>query len=100
MSGEDVVRTPDEALEGLPDFPFESGYREVDGLRLAHLDEGEGEPVVFFHGEPTWSYPLAQGDPAGPRRRLSLHRPRLRRLRPLRQADRHRLVHATTATSS
>ena len=31
-------------------------YREVDGLRLAHLDEGEGKPVVFFHGEPTWSY--------------------------------------------
>jgi haloalkane dehalogenase len=52
----DAVRTPDEALEGLPDFPFESVYREVDGLRLAHLDEGEGKPVVFFHGEPTWSF--------------------------------------------
>ncbi|MDQ2630017.1 MAG: haloalkane dehalogenase [Actinomycetota bacterium] len=52
----DAVRTPDELLEGLPDYPFESRYREVDGLRLAHLDEGEGEPVVFFHGEPTWSF--------------------------------------------
>jgi haloalkane dehalogenase len=52
----DVVRTPDEALEGLPDFPFESVYKEVDGLRLAHLDEGEGKPVVFFHGEPSWSF--------------------------------------------
>jgi haloalkane dehalogenase len=52
----DVVRTPDEALEGLPDFPFESSYAEVDGLRIAHLDEGEGDPVVFFHGQPTWSY--------------------------------------------
>jgi haloalkane dehalogenase len=52
----DAVRTPDELLEGLPDYPFESHYREVDGLRLAHLDEGEGDPVVFFHGEPTWSY--------------------------------------------
>ncbi len=50
------VRTPEEALEGLPDYPFESVYREVDGLRLAHLDEGEGAPVVFFHGEPTWSF--------------------------------------------
>jgi haloalkane dehalogenase len=53
---DDVFRTPDELLEGLPDYPFESRYREVDGLRLAHLDEGEGEPVVFFHGEPTWSF--------------------------------------------
>lgn len=52
----DAVRAPEEALHGLPDFPFESSYREIDGLRLAHLDEGEGEPVVFFHGEPTWSF--------------------------------------------
>jgi haloalkane dehalogenase len=52
----DAIRTPDEVLEGLPDFPFASQYREVDGLRLAHLDEGEGAPVVFFHGEPTWSF--------------------------------------------
>ena len=52
----DAVRTPDELLEGLPDFPFESHYREVDGLRLAHLDEGDGAPVVFVHGEPTWSF--------------------------------------------
>jgi len=52
----DMVRTPEEALQGLPDFPFESRYREVEGLRLAHLDEGEGPPVLFLHGEPTWSF--------------------------------------------
>jgi haloalkane dehalogenase len=51
-----AVRTPDELLEGLSEFPFAPRYREVEGLRLAHLDEGEGRPVVFFHGEPTWSY--------------------------------------------
>lgn len=52
----EVLRTPEEALEGLPEFPFQSHYREVDGLRLAHLDEGEGAPVLFMHGEPTWSF--------------------------------------------
>ena len=52
----DVFRTPDERFEGLPDFPFAPHYREVDGLRLAHVDTGEGPPVVFFHGEPTWSF--------------------------------------------
>jgi haloalkane dehalogenase len=52
----DAVRTPVERLEGLPGFPFEARYRELDGLRLAHVHEGEGPPVVFFHGEPTWSY--------------------------------------------
>src|ERR1700742_561602 len=53
-----VSRTEDERLRGLPDFPFESSYEEVDGLRLAYLDEGDGPPVVFFHGEATWSFLL------------------------------------------
>ncbi|HEY2653662.1 MAG TPA: haloalkane dehalogenase [Solirubrobacteraceae bacterium] len=52
----DAIRTPDQLLIGLPDFPFAASYRQWDGLRLAHLDEGEGRPVVFIHGEPTWSF--------------------------------------------
>jgi haloalkane dehalogenase len=52
----EVYRTADDRFEGLPDFGFAPCYREAAGLRLAHLDEGEGAPVVFFHGEPTWSY--------------------------------------------
>jgi haloalkane dehalogenase len=52
----DAVRTPDQLLEGLPDFPFQPHYREVDGFRLAHIDEGDGPPVIFVHGEPTWSF--------------------------------------------
>jgi haloalkane dehalogenase len=52
----DAIRTPDELLSGLPDFPFEPSYRRFDGFRLAHLDVGDGPPVVFLHGEPTWSF--------------------------------------------
>lgn len=52
----DAVRTPDERLEGLPDLPWTSHHRDWEGLRLAHLDEGAGPPVVLFHGEPTWSF--------------------------------------------
>ena len=52
----EAFRTPGERFEGLPGFPFEPRYREVDGLRLAHIDEGDGPTVMFFHGEPTWSY--------------------------------------------
>jgi haloalkane dehalogenase len=52
----DAIRTPDQLLEGLPEFPFAPKYRQLDGLRLAHIDEGDGPPVVFFHGEPTWSF--------------------------------------------
>jgi haloalkane dehalogenase len=50
-------RTPEERFEELPDFPWESRYRQWEGLRLAHLEVGDGEePVVLLHGEPTWSY--------------------------------------------
>jgi haloalkane dehalogenase len=43
-------------LEGLPDFPYTSQFRTWDGLQLAHLDEGDGAPVLMQHGEPTWSF--------------------------------------------
>jgi haloalkane dehalogenase len=52
----DVFRTPDERFESLPGFPYEPNYVEVDGLRLHHVDEGSGSPVLCFHGEPSWSY--------------------------------------------
>ena len=52
----ETVRTSEESLQGLPGFPFAAHYREADGLRLAHIDEGDGAPVIFLHGEPTWSY--------------------------------------------
>jgi haloalkane dehalogenase len=51
-----AVRTPEERFSALPDFPWEPKYLEWEGLRLARIDEGDGEPpVVLFHGEPTWS---------------------------------------------
>jgi haloalkane dehalogenase len=52
----DAIRTPDVLLEGLPEFPWEPRFRTHDGLRLAHIDEGDGPPVVLWHGEPTWSF--------------------------------------------
>jgi len=52
----DVFRTPDERFESLPGYDFEPHYEEVDGLRLHYVDEGEGRPIVCFHGEPDWSY--------------------------------------------
>jgi haloalkane dehalogenase len=52
----DAFRTPDERLEGLPDYPWKPSYRDWDGLRLAHLDEGDGDPILLLHGEPTWSF--------------------------------------------
>lgn len=60
----DVLRTPDERFEGLPDFPYAPRYTNVTdrqsgaSLRIASIDEGprDGDPVLLLHGEPTWSF--------------------------------------------
>ncbi|HEX2161395.1 MAG TPA: haloalkane dehalogenase [Thermoleophilaceae bacterium] len=52
----EIHRTPDERFSDLPGYPFEPHYAEVGGLRMHYVDEGEGSPVVCFHGEPSWSY--------------------------------------------
>jgi haloalkane dehalogenase len=52
----DAFRTPDERFDGLPGYDFEPHWAEVDGLRLHYVDEGAGDPVVCFHGEPSWAY--------------------------------------------
>ncbi len=51
-----IVRTPDERFEGIADFPYAPRFRELSGLRLAHVEVGDGPPVVFLHGSPTWGY--------------------------------------------
>jgi haloalkane dehalogenase len=51
-----VYRTPEDRFARLPDFPFRPHYVELDGLRLHYLDEGQGEPLLLLHGEPTWSF--------------------------------------------
>ncbi len=38
------------------DFPFESNYVEVNGSNIHYIDEGSGDPILFLHGQPTWSY--------------------------------------------
>lgn len=52
----ETVRTPDERFAEIDDFPYEPQYREWQGMRLAHIDVGEGPPVLLQHGEPTWGY--------------------------------------------
>lgn len=37
-------------------FPFESHFVEVFGSPMHYIDEGEGDPILFLHGNPTSSY--------------------------------------------
>lgn len=38
------------------EYPFESRYLDLDGIRYHYLDEGNGEPLLMVHGNPTWSF--------------------------------------------
>ncbi|MBP1989355.1 alpha/beta fold hydrolase [Paenibacillus eucommiae] len=38
------------------DFPFESRFLEVGGYKLHYIDQGSGDPILYLHGNPTWSY--------------------------------------------
>ena len=58
-----ILSTPHGAAAGLADYPFEPNFTSVpdgDGgnLRMHYVDIGPrtGRPVVFLHGNPSWSY--------------------------------------------
>lgn len=39
------------------EYPFESRFLTTkSGYRLHYVDEGEGRPFLFVHGNPTWSF--------------------------------------------
>jgi haloalkane dehalogenase len=53
----EILRTPDEHFENLPDYSFQPNYVTVDDVRLHYVDEGSGsETILCLHGEPSWSY--------------------------------------------
>src|SRR6266568_2435321 len=37
-------------------FPYEKKRKVVLGLEMAYVEEGQGDPIVFLHGNPTYSY--------------------------------------------
>ena len=37
-------------------YPFESRWMTLPAGRMHYVDEGTGEPIVFVHGTPSWSF--------------------------------------------
>jgi len=46
-----VEFTPDPQL-----YPFESRWFDSSRGRIHYIDEGAGPPILFWHGNPTWSF--------------------------------------------
>ncbi|UCG70057.1 MAG: alpha/beta fold hydrolase [Thermoplasmata archaeon] len=38
------------------EYPFKSNFLQLDMGRMLYIDVGKGEPIVMFHGNPTWSF--------------------------------------------
>ena len=38
------------------EYPFESHYFKTSAGAMHYVDEGTGEPIVFVHGNPAWSF--------------------------------------------
>src|SRR5207244_5822929 len=49
-----VLRTPEDRFALLPGFPYEPQYVEIEGLRMAYVEAGAGDPILMLHGEPAW----------------------------------------------
>ncbi|WP_420917120.1 haloalkane dehalogenase [Dictyobacter halimunensis] len=37
-------------------FPYQKQRKSILGLEMAYVEEGQGDPIVFLHGNPTYSY--------------------------------------------
>ncbi len=37
-------------------FPFDSHYLETGNGKLHYVDQGNGDPILFVHGTPSWSF--------------------------------------------
>lgn len=52
----EILKTPASAFENIIDFPYKENYVSFNDLEMHYIDEGEGETILAFHGEPSWSY--------------------------------------------
>ncbi len=50
------TNSPCDSPEILADFPYESQFIEVLGSKMHYIDVGEGDPILFIHGNASWSY--------------------------------------------
>lgn len=47
-----MTTTPEISAE----YPYESKFLEVHGSKMHYIEEGSGDPILFLHGNPHWSY--------------------------------------------
>lgn len=56
QTGTETPRTEPSRAGFADEYPFESRFLDLDGLRYHYVDEGAGQPLLMVHGNPTWSF--------------------------------------------
>ncbi len=53
----EILRTPEARFANLPEFNYPPKYVDVgNGLRMAYVEAGSGDPILCVHGEPSWGF--------------------------------------------
>jgi haloalkane dehalogenase len=57
----DLKRPATSSAIGLPvgllaQWPYAPRFERVNGWRMHYIDEGNGDPIVLLHGNPTWGF--------------------------------------------
>lgn len=49
-----MIEIKDETFGGT--YPYKPNYIDIGSFKMHYVDQGEGEPIVMVHGDPTWGY--------------------------------------------
>jgi len=49
-----MLTIKDESFQG--QYPYTAHYYSHQGINIHYVDEGNGEPIIMLHGDPTWGF--------------------------------------------
>lgn len=52
----ELLQTPEDAFDAIEGFDHPVHDTDVGGVRIAHVEAGDGPPVLLMHGEPSWGF--------------------------------------------
>ncbi len=52
----EIIKTDPKHFKSIKDYPYPEKYVDFENLQMHYIDEGKGETILAFHGEPSWSY--------------------------------------------
>jgi len=51
-----ILHAPADRFGKLASFPYEPKSVAIEGLQMAYVEQGTGDPILMLHGVPAWGY--------------------------------------------